>query len=55
MEAVLRKSYLNEISVLARVYKAELGRYLALLEWDTLFSSIETCEELVYVFNNVVS
>ena len=35
--------------------KAELGRYLAVLEWDTLFSSIETFEELVDVFNNVVS
>ena len=35
--------------------KAELGRYLAVLKWDKLFSSIETCEELVDVFNNVVS
>ena len=35
--------------------KAELGRYMAVLKWDTLFSPIETCEELVDVFNNVVS
>ncbi len=36
--------------------KAELSRYLAVLEWDKLsFSFIETCEELVNVFNNVIS
>ena len=35
--------------------KAELGRYLAVLEWEKLFSSIDTCEELVNVFNNVIT
>ena len=35
--------------------KAELGRYLAVLEWEKLFPSIDTCEELVNMFNNVIT
>ena len=35
--------------------KAELDRYLAVLEWEKLFSSIDTCEDLVNMFNNVIT
>ena len=34
--------------------KAQLGRYLGELNWPTLLSSTETCEDLVNVFNEVV-
>ena len=35
--------------------KAELGRYLAVLEWEKLFSSIDTCEDLVNMFHYVIT
>ena len=35
-------------------HKAELGRYLAVLEWEKLFSSFDTCEDLLNMFNNVI-
>jgi hypothetical protein len=34
--------------------KAEMGRYLSGVDWPILFSSLQLCEDLLYVFNNVV-
>ncbi len=31
-----------------------MGRYLNEIHWLILFSSLESCEDLVYTFNNVV-
>ncbi len=31
-----------------------MGRYLNEIHWPILFSSLESCEDLVYTFNNVV-
>ena len=34
--------------------KAELGRYLCSLEWPLLLSPLETCDELLSVFEHVI-
>ena len=34
--------------------KAELGRYLCSLEWPLLLSPLETCDELLSVFEQVI-
>ena len=35
--------------------KAELGRYLSVMGWSVLFSSIDKCKDLINVFQEVIS
>ena len=35
--------------------KAELGRYLSVMDWSVLFSSIDKCKDLINVFQEVIS
>ena len=35
--------------------KAELGRYLGTMDWRVLFTGLQSCEELLGVFQKVLS
>ena len=34
--------------------RAELGRYLGVIEWPTLFASAESCDDLLSVFQKII-